>query len=390
MIKVLNSSNNLSTWYYKPAFSNGDGTKDNPFNWLEESTDGGTSINCNLVNSGDHNWYVFSLTGGTTYNFTSYSNSYPVSIRIYLQSDPDTVLADRQYTGSGSSSFSFVPSTSDLYLFEMYSDPNACSSCTGTSPATISPIPNEISSEGGYEKKLIDMSTGIDDIGYLNKYQDIEDANIMFKENTNDKYSKLYISFENDIYDSAEGNSSPMTLNATNVSIENGFGIFNNSQINCTANNFDFTSDTFTIDFYINFSSLPTSDSWSGTSTIFAAYDSEGSAYQNALRFGNNNINFQYEDNNWIISTPMIMSINKWYYFALVKNMNQYYMFINGKKVAESTNDYSLPNYPNCQLFHEARTSYFNGKIKNFNMSFGIARYIKDFNPPKVNGIILE
>lgn len=381
MIRVLNSSNINKSW----VFDTGDGTENNPYYWEYVCDESKTGVS-GTVSPTNNQYYKFLLKSGTTYTFRyNKDGTWDGDMRIsFVDSEGNWIKQD--WDNDPVEQFDYTPSKDETCLLRI----QPYSSYSGNFKYSISPAPEFHTNLNLWKKKKITLSDGIDDIGYLNKYQDIEDANIMFKENTNDKYSKLYISFENDIYDSAEGNSSPMTLNATNVSIENGFGIFSGSQINCNASNFNFQSDMFTVDFYINFSSLPTSDSWSGTSTIFAAYDSEGSTYQNALRFGNNNINFQYEDNNWIISTPMIMSINKWYYFALVKNMNQYYMFINGKKVAESTNDYSLPNYPNCQLFHEARTSYFNGKIKNFNMSFGIARYIKDFNPPKVNGIILE
>lgn len=223
------------------------------------------------------------------------------------------------------------------------------------------------------------------------KLNNFSSAKIKFITNTNDEYSKLFLSFDEVISDSAKGNDTQLMLNVKGATIQNGFGIFNNSGIDCSATGFDFANNTkFTVDFYINFSSLPTSDNWGGTKTIFVTYDSASSSWQNALRFGNNNINFQYEDNNWIISTPMTMIVNKWYYFALVRDDNTYRMFVNGKLVSTANNDYSLPNYQNCQLFYEADNSYFTGKMKNFNISFGIARYLKDFTPPKVDGITLD
>lgn len=324
MIRVLNNSSDLSTWYYKPAVVDGDGTQSSPFNWLEQSTDGGTSIECNIKNSGDHNWYILSLTGGTTYNFTSYSSSYPVSIRIYLQSNPSAVLVDRQYTGSGSESFSFTPDASDLYLFEMYSDPNACSSCTGTSPATISPKPNEITAEGGYEKKKIELSGGIDDFGYLNKYQDIDQANI--------KYSSFPVSNPAAYY---------LFDNPQNRLMDNS-GNGNDGEIKGTVNfNENIALGSFSSSNYLRFPQLFTGTEDASISMFFQ-YKSQGGTHQWLISSGSEARSEQSAS--WILTIadsevglmqnyndnfkdcPMV--VDRWYHVVMQYENNVNYVYI--------------------------------------------------------------
>jgi len=333
MIRVLNNSSDLSTWYYKPAVVDGDGTQSSPFNWLEQSTDGGTSITCNLVNSGDHNWYVFSLTGGTTYNFTSYSSSYPVSIRIYLQSDPDTVLADRQYTGSGSESFSFVPSTSDLYLFEMYSDPNACSSCTGTSPATISPIPNEISAEGGYEKKLIDMSTGIDDVGYLFNYQDLVDSDLLHKTIPTDGLV-FYASLKEDSTKPEIGNS--WTSKSSNITYQEVDGIlcatFNTGSLRTSCSQ-DFGTNKVTLSSW--FKKIQNS----GTTACFLVYGSDSTYRVAGLQEASGYFALERGSGRWTTSFAMDES---WHHYACTIDDTVIKLYVDGVNVYETTQSMNL------------------------------------------------
>lgn len=385
MIKVLNSSSNLTTWYLDPGIPFGDGTQEHPYYWDAVCDEERTGIS-GTVSSSSNQYYKILLKSGTTYTFRyNKDGSWDGDMRISFYDTDGTTIRD-SWDSDPVEQFDYTPTKDGLCTLRI----QPYSSYSGSFKYLVTPAPEQFVGNPGWKKKTIIKSSDVDDIGYLLQHQMLEDARINFSPNTNDEFSKLFISFDENISDSAKGNPSPLTLNIKGGTVENGFGIFNNNGIDCSASNFDFANiNKWTVDFYINFSSLPTSDSWSNSKTIFVTYDSASSSWQNALRFGNNNINFQYEDSSWIISAPMTMVINKWYYFALVRNDNTYYMFINGEKVAEATNSYNLPNYPNCQLFYEADGSYFTGKIKNFNISFGISRYLENFIPPKVSGIEL-
>ena len=333
MIRLLNNSSDLSTWYYKPAVVDGDGTQSYPFNWLEQSTDGGTSIECNIKNSGDHNWYILSLTGGTTYNFTSYSSSYPVSIRIYLQSNPSAVLVDRQYTGSGSESFSFTPDASDLYLFEMYSDPNACSSCTGTSPATISPKPNEITAEGGYEKKKIELSGGIDDFGYLNKYQDLDSSNLILNTIPQDGLV-FYASLKENLDAPEIGNS--YTSKSSSITYQEIDGIpcamFNTGSLRTTCSS-DFGTNKVTLSSW--FKKIQNS----GTTACFLVYGSDSTYRVAGLQESSGYFALERGSGRWTTSFAMDES---WHHYACTIDDTIIKLYVDGVNVYETTQSMNL------------------------------------------------
>lgn len=386
MIKALKNSNNLSSWYYDSGtLEEGNGTTfASPLAWQLHATNNNQNLSYISPDYGNYVYVSVYLNSGVNYSINISSMS-SLEYILYSKSDPNTAI--NSFSPLENYVFSFsVPTTGEYILkagFEFMMTGEA-------ETASITPAPNLVSVTPSWKRREIARSKGIDEIGYLLEYQSIEDADIFYKLNNNDEYSKLFLSFDQDVSDSAKGNEIPLPLTVSGVTVENGFGVFNNNKIDCSATSFDFANNSkFTVDFYINFGSLPTGDGWNATKTIFATSDVVTSDVQNALRFGNSNINFQYTDGNWIISTPMTMTVNKWYHFALVRNGNEYYMFINGLKVATANSTYTLPNHQGCQLFYEGDSSYFVGKIKNFNMSFGIARYVNNFTPLPVQGITL-
>lgn len=66
MIKVLNSSNNLSTWYLDPGVpADGNGTSfNNPLVWQLHSSDGNKNFNYTTPEYGNFVYVLLQLTAG--------------------------------------------------------------------------------------------------------------------------------------------------------------------------------------------------------------------------------------------------------------------------------------------------------------------------------------
>ena len=365
---------------------------DDPIGWTDVVTESNTY---STSNDSTNLWRYFAikLNAGTKYTIKQTVRSFDTAFWFYnidksvitsVDSDsPSSPSSDgRIDNDSSNETFYYTPSVTGVYCLCW----GAYSSGTGTATIEITPKPEIYT----LSEPTIVPSIGIDKWGFPIEYSSVHLAKINISQNTNDEYSKLFISFEDGVVDTAKGNTNPITLTAQNVTIRDGVGVFNSSsKIDCSASNFDFANnDKFTLEFYINFSQLPTSDSWGSCMTLFVTYETASSSDQNALRFGNSIVNWQYNDGGYFIDTSMnYINTNTWYHFALVKNGSTYLMFIDGEKRAEKTNTSTVLNYPSCQIGYESDSAHFVGKLKNFNLSIGIARYLENFKPLSVSGI---
>lgn len=367
--------------------------------WTEVVTSANT---LDVANDSSNYWryYALKLEANTKYTITQTARSFDTAFWFYdsKQSVITTVDSDSPSSpgsdgkidnDSNNETFYYTPTATGIF----YLCWGAYSRGTGTATLQITPRPLDYSTS----KPIIYPSVGFDKWGFLKRYSSLALAKANVRYTTNDEYSKLYLSFEDGVADTAVGNSTPLALDVANVDIENGCGVFgNNSKIKLSASNWDIASQPFTLDFYMNMATLPTSNDWNNCSTVFVTYASPNSSDQNALRFGNTLINWQYNDSNYYIAVPAdYIKQNTWHHFALVRNDTNYYIFIDGKLRSYYTNSQSVTNYANCMIGYEADNeseygsgeAHFIGKLKNLNFSVGIARWLADFTPYAINGI---
>ncbi len=360
--------------------------------WTEVVTSANTLDVAN-DSSNYRRYYALKLEANTKYTITQTASSFDTAFWFYdskqsvitsVDSDsPTSPGSDGKIDNNGNNeTFYYTPTATGIF----YLCWGAYSGGTGTATLQITPRPLDYSTL----KPIIYPSVGFDKWGFLKKYTSTKLAKLIHYNNTNDDYSKLYISFEDGVVDTARGNTVPVTLKSSGVTIQDGYGIFNDSsKIDCSATGFDFANnDKFTIEFYVNFDKRPSSDSWGSCMTTFVTYDTASAAEQNALRFGSSIVNWQYQDSSYFIDASMGYIIpGTWHHFALVRNGSTYIIFIDGKKRAENANSTTPINYKSCQIGYEYNQAHFNGKLKNLNVSIGIARYLEDFTPVAVPNI---
>lgn len=346
----------------------------------------------NVSNDSQNNWRYFAvlLEKGIKYTFYQTERSFDTAFWLYdseknvitsLDSDsPSQPNGEGRIDNDGQNEKFYYTSTDTNVFFLRW---GAYSSGTGSATIQITPRPLEYS----LIFPIITPTSGLSIWGIPFEYSGLKTAGVIKLNSTNDEFCKLYIDFKNNIVDSAKGNDVPIELSHSNIDVSNGYGQFNsNSTISCSAESWDLNQN-FTLEFYINFDQLPVSNNWSSCQTLFVTFNVHDSTYQHALRFGNKIINFQYEDNSWIVTAPMEMKIGKWYHFALVKENTTFRMFIDGKLKGEEIYNSGLSNYPNAQIGYESVGAHFIGKLINLNLSIGIARYTEEFTPLRVNGI---
>ena len=145
------------------------------------------------------------------------------------------------------------------------------------------------------------------------------------------------------------------------------------------SDDWDFGSDDFTIDMWVNFDSL-------GTQRILGQGDDANNKY--ALQFhstrgiefwnsilGVNEINFaQGSTSGW--------STNTWYHIALVRNGNDFTIYREGSSVANASDSDAVGSFSGEFTIGTQETTYLDGYLDELHISKGIARWDGNFSPP--------
>jgi hypothetical protein len=156
----------------------------------------------------------------------------------------------------------------------------------------------------------------------------------------------------------------------------------------------NFGSGSFTVDFWFNFSSFPTSGNYkafynqrvgTGTSAdeIGIYLYNNGGTYQWRLQVDYNAVNRVM-----LVQTAPGLVVGEWHHIAFVKDGNNYYVFQDGIKLGTTyTNSYTLPNI--ADVLHIGNNKYtggtgqkINGYMDELRISKGIARWTSNFTPP--------
>jgi len=173
-------------------------------------------------------------------------------------------------------------------------------------------------------------------------------------------------------------------------------GYFNGNSFLLTADsaNYILSTNLFTIDFRIQFTSLPANGAFAGIWEQIADYDNyvHCSLYNDA---GTYRLYFQYRTGGGAVQTlitaPFAVSVDTWYHIALIRgwagDATKFAFTINGSLtglVATSAAD--IPNIAGNLLIGTTEASggyeYFHGFIDEFRFTNGNARWTAPFTPP--------
>ena len=154
-----------------------------------------------------------------------------------------------------------------------------------------------------------------------------------------------------------------------------------------SAADFDFGTGDFTVEAWVWFNVMPTSDawpsSWSSHMVVFA-HGVTGAAAGYGLVIGQTKIMWSNNDPQVAVGTHG-MTTGQWYHVAAVRRGGVVSTFVDGqlKGVSEgiTTNyTYAQPSWVGCETGDGA---WFNGKIDDLRITKA-ARYTGDFTPPPI------
>jgi len=162
-------------------------------------------------------------------------------------------------------------------------------------------------------------------------------------------------------------------------------GYFDGSSLIYTpfTDDFYFASGDFTIDFWVNFISLP----GNGVSSVFFYPRSSQSNFYVGYLY-NSNGTYQLRFNvisSLVLQEPVTVSTGNWYHVAFVRSGNNWYAFLNGNQAGQT--EISSAAIPNTgQDFrvggYDGTGEYGNYYLDEFRVSKGIARWTTNFTPP--------
>lgn len=152
------------------------------------------------------------------------------------------------------------------------------------------------------------------------------------------------------------------------------------------SNDFNFGAGDFTIEFFIY---------REGTNTNYTRiYNPDGDYYAGviiAIDANNNLVTFgtsaDGDYNLWSATSPVFIPLNTWLHCALVRHGNRVTMYVNGMaySIATLPTNQSLYQSPQSNLCiggqHGTNRSL-NGRLSNFRVTKGVARYTGVFTPP--------
>jgi hypothetical protein len=139
----------------------------------------------------------------------------------------------------------------------------------------------------------------------------------------------------------------------------------------------------FTIDFWVYFNSLPSSNGvynggcgqWEGASHYWAFYFGRNGGVQKAY--------FSAAGTTLDIQANTGVSTGTWYHFAVVRNGNAFNVYKDGVSIGSGTSSGTISNASAVlQVGRKTTGEHLDGYIDEFRLSLGIARWTTDFTPP--------
>lgn len=321
MIKVLSSSNKTSSWVLDPGVpEDGNGTSfDNPFVWQLHSSNNNMNFDYIAPNIGEYRYVLLKLNSGVTYNGQIAAKTGPITYVLYSQSDSNTVIGTFSYYDS--QSFSFSVNQTGLYIFkcgsEFYTQGD-------TETLTLNPAPEIISGEPSWKKVSIETSKGLDEIGYLNKYQDIDQANIKYSSFpvSNPAAYYLFDNPQNRLMDNSGNGNDGEIKGTVNFNENIALGSFSSSNYLRFPQLFTGTEDA-SISMFFQYKSQ------GGTRQWLISSGSEASSEQSAswiLTIADSEVGLMQNYNDNFKDCPMV--VDRWYHVVMQYENNVNYVYI--------------------------------------------------------------
>jgi hypothetical protein len=141
----------------------------------------------------------------------------------------------------------------------------------------------------------------------------------------------------------------------------------------------NFGTGSFTIDFWIKFSILPTDqtaiwEQYVDATHYIKLYLHYTAGWVIVVYDGSQTVNIQ--------QGAVTTSAGTWYHIALVRNGNDWNIYQNGTSVASGTDDSEVPDFAAVVKIGDGQgVNHFNGYIDEFRVSKGVARWTANFTP---------
>jgi hypothetical protein len=190
------------------------------------------------------------------------------------------------------------------------------------------------------------------------------------------------------IIDKSQGNNLKLVGNTTGSTTQVKFAgsksmYFdgNGDKINLDANNslynLSYGQGDFTIEgwFYFN--------SYSSNPKLYIDIGS-ASTYWQLYYVNGTGLTFRANNTGINVNAGSTLSLNTWYYIALVRNSSTYNVYVDGTSVISTTTTHQIGNYSEKAIGGTAldATASLDGYIQDFRITKGLARYTSNFTPP--------
>jgi len=147
------------------------------------------------------------------------------------------------------------------------------------------------------------------------------------------------------------------------------------------------SSGNFTIEAWVNLTTMPTTDSWPGSYSNWMVIVGVGSANLGdgwQFRIGQTTLAFGTNSDTTAVSGTHGITAGSWNHLACVRNGNVYTLYVNGVSVATAT---YTANQPGTGAFtwvgsETNQGAYLNGYISNLRILAGTSFYTTNFTPP--------
>jgi hypothetical protein len=147
------------------------------------------------------------------------------------------------------------------------------------------------------------------------------------------------------------------------------------------------SSGNFTIEAWVNLTTMPTTDSWPGSYSNWMVIVGVGSASMAdgwQFRIGQTILAFGTNNDTTAVSGTHGITAGSWNHLACVRNENVYTLYVNGFSVATAT---YTANQPGTGAFtwvgsETNQGAYLNGYISNLRILAGTSFYTTNFTPP--------
>lgn len=181
------------------------------------------------------------------------------------------------------------------------------------------------------------------------------------------------------------------TINTTTYKYGSGSLYFNGSSHVTLSDSelFNFSSSDFTIEFFFNPSAIKHSCFWQQSESTAGYY------LKNTFYYNSSTSQFIFLGHNpastpvtWLTSSVVTLTANTWVHVALVRNVNNIALYLNGSSIGSATLTVSPPNVSApvyIGKFYDqplVDSGFINGYIDEFRITKGVARYTANFTPP--------